>query len=259
VVELAAAQPDDPNAEPEVTWKESGGWAVAQTDTKCHNSATFGAELSRLLEAGAFKKEDEFPGPIFGPIGSPYEDVILYAGPIQSDDTGSTSGLPLGTTQIYARALHPSSSELEWLPSDVQEFVVSVVSGWSLEKSIWQQRPKSCDSQDYYDAHKVQKRTFAMDWSRMDKKPSTVRFIARVVKMTKQKGDTTAEDIDKETAELKGEVQLFDPTALQHGLTQCSRTNVSWQVWEVWDVINQSFDFYAACSGGSGFQVRAAV
>jgi hypothetical protein len=259
VVELAAAQPDDPNAEPEVTWKESGGWAVAQTDTKCHNSATFGAKLSRLLEAGAFKKEDDFPGPIFGPIGSPYEDVILYAGPIQSDDTGSTSGLPLGTTQIYARALHPSSSELEWLPSDVQECVVSVVSGWSLEKSIWQQRPKSCDSQDYYDAHKVQKRTFAMDWSRMYKKPSTVQFIARVVKMTKQKGYTTAEDIDKETAEIKGEVQLFDPTALQHGLTQCSRTNVSWQVWEVWDVINQSFDFYAACSGGSGFQVRAAV
>ena len=199
--------------------------------------SAFAAEVDRLVSDGTFG-EPEFPGPVFGPPGSGYEHVIMYSGPIRSDETGARSALPLGTTRIFSLALKHGSASAHscWEPSDVQECVVSVVAGWKMESSIWAARPKGNDSRDFYDSQAVQRRAFDLDWQRLHKKPSVQQFLARVIGASGGCGAggaaPSAEAVAQETAEIRDEV------------------------WQAWDAISQSFDFYAACSGGNGFQVQ---
>jgi hypothetical protein len=112
---------------------------------------------------------------MFGPKGTPFENVILYTGPIESDETGQRAGLPVGVTTIKSVALKEGL-----LPSFSAECVISVVSGWSLAKSIWAPRPALSDSKDFYDTPRVLKRAFNLDWSRCTKKPSFTKWLAKV-------------------------------------------------------------------------------
>jgi hypothetical protein len=157
---------------------------------------------------------------MFGPPGTPWEHVILYTGPIESDEGGKKSGLPVGVTTIKSVALKGGLLE-----SEPSECVISVVSGWSLPKSIWAPRPHLSDSKDFYDAQRVMKRAFNLDWGRCMKKPSFTKWLTKVI----EKSGSTFEE---EVKEIKQEI------------------------WEDYPTIAASFDFYAVCSGGNGFIVK---
>jgi hypothetical protein len=161
--QLAAAE----QAEKDQTEKEKVGSAARKPkQTKTSNSRTD----SLVGQLGGKPK-----GPMFGPIGSPWEHVILYTGPIESDETGATSGLPVGVTTIKSVALRDGMLE-----SEPAECVISVVSGWSLPKSIWAPRPGLADSKDFYDTPRVLKRAFNLDWGRCIKKPSFTKWLGKV-------------------------------------------------------------------------------
>jgi len=95
---------------------------------------------------------------------------------------------------------------------------------WTLPDSIWVPRTKESEAKDFFDSAKVHKKTFELDWKRCCGKKTFRAFLKKYV------GE--GPEADKETAEIKKEV------------------------WEDYDVITHAFDFYAACSRGSGFSVK---
>ncbi len=96
---------------------------------------------------------------------------------------------------------------------------------WTIYESVWKDRPKTCDSRDFYDTDDVEAKKFNVDWKRA-LECGLEKFI-----VSKDDGDGEDEDGDGVCDEID-EARLV--------------------LWEHHDMLAQLFDYYASLGGGAG-------